>query len=156
MCKGYIPARRQDVRDLRSVAENSFTWPQMPLANPSPKSSSFSMPSESPVQRYPVVDGSQNSAWYKKGHESLPHLAELNLPTALLQYSHESNLATSCLLDGINVGFRSAYSFSNLRPAQPIEPTIMAMSGVRLRGLRDKLTGPFLGKSSCAGHLARH
>lgn len=156
MCKGYIPARRQDVRDLRSVAENSFTWSQMPLANPSPKSSSFSMLSESPFQRYPVVDDSQNSAWYMKGHESLPHLAELNLPTALLQYSHESNLTTSFLLDGIKVGFRSANSVPNLRSAQPIEPTIMTMTGVHLRGLRDKLTGPFLGKSSGAGHLARH
>lgn len=156
MCKGYIPARRQDVRDLRSVAENTFIWPQMPLANPSPKSSSFNMPSESPFQRYPVVDGSQNSTSYMKGHESLPHFAELNLPTSLPHHSHESNLATSFLLDGIKVGFRSANSFPNLRPAQPIEPTIMTMTGVQLRGPIDKLTGPFLEKSSGTGHLARH
>lgn len=141
-CKGYIPAPRQDVRELRSVSNNSFTRPQMLLGNSMPKCSSSSMVSEIQFPHYPASDSSQISARYVKGRETLPHLAELNLHTTHYQATQESNLATAFLRDGIKVGSRSAYSLPNLIPAQPIEPSIMTMTGVQFSGPVHKLTGP--------------
>lgn len=114
----------------------------MLLGNSLPKNSSSSMLSEIQFPYYPAGDSSQISARYVKGRETLPPLAELNLPTTHYQDTQESNLATVFLLDGIKVGSRSAYSLPNLIPAQPIEPSIMTMTGVQFREPIHKLTGP--------------